>query len=155
MEAPPEWICRSSENCRREGREQKERDHEQNHEIDVEQQQDAAVVKAPSLLQAAGRIPGGGAGYKQRCDEPEADVDLGKAGEGEADPECAESQCGSAKERFLLQPEDGKARPHRPLLYGNAVGAEHSKAKRGCDSDPKAGGGLVLLTLDFPNRAKK
>lgn len=47
-------------------------------------------------------------------------MDLGKAGEKEAGPESAKSQCGSAKERFLPQPEDGKAQPHRTLLYGNA-----------------------------------
>ena len=78
------------------------------------------MVKAPSLLQAAGRIPGSRAGYEQRRNEPKADVDLGKAGERETDPECAESQCGSAEERFMPQPEDGKAQPHRTLLYGNA-----------------------------------
>ena len=78
------------------------------------------MIKAPSLLQAAGRVPGSCAGCEQRRNEPEADVDLGKAGEKEADPESTKSQCGSAEERFLPQPEDGEAQPHRTLLYGNA-----------------------------------
>lgn len=78
------------------------------------------MVKTPSLLQAAGGVPGSGASDQQGRNEPKADVDLGKAGEREADPECGKSQCSSAEEGFLPQPEDGEARPHRTLLYGNA-----------------------------------
>ena len=113
-------VRRELKNGRGKGREKKKRDHQQNHEIDVEQQKNAAMIKAPSLLQAAGRVPGSCAGCEQRRNEPEADVDLGKAGEKEADPESTKSQCGSAEERFLPQPEDGEAQPHRTLLYGNA-----------------------------------
>ena len=104
------------------------------------------MVKTPPLLQAAGSIPGSRAGYEQRRNKPKADVDLGKAGERETDPECAESQCCSAEEGFLPQPEDGEAQPHRTLLYGKASKAVQMCRGEGVDRYEMSRSNTLLLS---------
>lgn len=97
-------------------RQQKKRDHQQDHEIDIDEQNNAAVVEIPPLLQAPGGIPGGGADSEQGNHQPQADMDLGEAGNAETDPEGTESQDRAARQGLASQLQDGKTERHRPLL---------------------------------------
>src|SRR5579859_6594833 len=103
-----------------EGRQKQKRDHQQYHQVDIQQQNYRSMVETPTPLQAARRIPCRCAGDKQGQNQPQADVHFGEAGEAKTGPKRAESQKSSAGERFSLQTEDGETVEHKSLVYGNA-----------------------------------
>jgi hypothetical protein len=63
------------------GVEEEEEDHAEGHEVHVDEEEDAAVIEAPTALHAANGVSGAGGGGECREDEDGSAVDLGEAGE--------------------------------------------------------------------------
>ena len=74
------------------GVEEEEENHAERHEIHVDQQQDAAVVEAPSALHTADGVCG--AGYSEECgeDEKRSGAVVGKVGEEDGYGETYEDE---------------------------------------------------------------
>jgi len=90
--------------------------HGQNHEIGVEQQQDACMIEAPSAMQAARCLAHSPQGDHKRKDLPGGTMksfDMGKAGQQQAAAKSSERQKDAAREGFLPQAEDGEEGKHR------------------------------------------
>jgi hypothetical protein len=87
--------------------EQKE-NHADGHEIHVDQEQNTAMVEAPTSLHATDGVDGAGDGEEGWKDEIGIWPDSGKAGDCERDAETEKNQKATAEQRPLARIKDGR-----------------------------------------------
>jgi hypothetical protein len=119
---------------------EKHDDGGENHEIGVEEQEDAGVVEAPAALQATGRLCHAPGGDQQGDDLPVGAMkvlDVGKSGQTEAGSKGTDREENGSGEGFLPQAEDGEVRRHSISLYRARVRVIHSLDLTRASPQPK------------------
>lgn len=94
--------------------EQQEENHTQGHEIHVNQQEYATVVKAPAPLHASDSVDGTGEGDERGQNEKWIGTDDGEAGDQKRKPQAQKNQHNATGERPLARVEN--ARGHAILI---------------------------------------
>ncbi len=94
------------------GSQQEKHDHQQDHQIDVQQQQNRAVIKVPAFLQAPGRVPCSAADYQEGKNQPEAGLHIRETGHAKTDGEAREGQDSATGQGSLFEPEDWRSLQH-------------------------------------------
>jgi hypothetical protein len=87
------------------GVEEEEEDHAEDHEIHVDEKEDAAVVEAPAPLHATNRVRGAGGGGEGGEDEDGGAVDLREAGEEDGYEQTSQDKQNAAREGSLARIE--------------------------------------------------
>ena len=90
------------------GVEEEKEDHAVGHEVHVDTEDDAGVVEAPALADAADGIRGAGEDEEGGEDEPESGAVVGEIGEEDGGYEGKEDEEIGADQRFLARVEDGR-----------------------------------------------
>ncbi len=84
--------------------EEKKHSHGENHEVSVEEDEDAAVIETPTALQAAGRLHHAPESHEGRYGLPVGGVECGdirESAETQADGEGGHAQKDAAHQRLL------------------------------------------------------
>jgi hypothetical protein len=98
------------------GVEEKEEDHAESHEVHVDEEQDTAMIEAPSTLHAADGVDGSSEGDEGWYDEKGIGADGGKARDQEREAKAENYQQNAARKRSAARIE--KARRHAiPLKF--------------------------------------
>ena len=95
------------------GVKEEEEDHAEGHEVHVDEEEDAAVIEAPTALHAANRVGGAGGGGEGWEDKDGGAVDLGEAREEDGCEQTGQDKQNAAEEGTLARVE--KAGGHTVL----------------------------------------
>jgi len=105
-------VCGGDPECV--GVKEEEEDHAKGHEVHVDEEEDAAVVEAPSTLHAADRVGCAGSGGEGGEDKDGSSVDLGEAGEEDGCEQTDQDEENAAEEGTLARIE--KTGGHTDLI---------------------------------------